>query len=234
MTYIELFDVAVDWIESHEHTVNLLMWLVAAVIAWFLGIFRAIREWTRRPTINISRSYSHCYYEEHQTLEKYSDVALLAFVLDLEVANLTNAPIGLKSFELQISRPAMLNRWTSPVSAIGFPDMPRTPMPGNNMKVVPVWLTAFEGYGEAFCLKRVDAGDSAAGLAFFAILMPKSDIREQMKECCIKIRAILATGERLTIKGLIHVNRDMSHLERLVPKSLTYIRHPNVWTYCER
>jgi hypothetical protein len=223
---------AVNWIEGHEHTVNLLMWITAAVAAWLLGVFRAVREWARRPDVGINPAYSHCYCEEHATLGTHNDVALLVFVLDVAVSNPKNSPLAVRSFALQIGRTAALKRWTTPVKAIGFPSMPRTPMPGNAIKVVPIWLTTFEEYDASLCLKRVDPCDSAAGLTFFAAVIPKADIPAAMQKCAIKLTVMLATGEKCTAKGIVDVKTDLSHLERRVPTSLDYVRHKSVWTHC--
>lgn len=110
----------VQWIEDHEHTVDLLKWVVAGFIAWMLGIFQAIREWVRRPSISINPAYSHCYYEQHDTLGQHANVALLAFIVDVQVINPTNSPLAVRSFEIQVRRFNCLKRWSKSIPGNRF------------------------------------------------------------------------------------------------------------------
>lgn len=100
------------------------------------------------------------------------------------------------------------------------------------MKVVPIWFTTFEEYGESYMLKRVDSHDSAAGLAFFAASIGANELPNKMEQCTIRILVTFATGEKRTVQADIKVKTDVDHLERRVPKSLSYIRHESVWTHC--
>ncbi len=77
MNIPDILGPAVDWIEGHEHTVDVMKWGAAALAAWALGVFRAVRAWTRRPSISVNLTYSHCYLDPHVALGKHTDVALL-------------------------------------------------------------------------------------------------------------------------------------------------------------
>jgi hypothetical protein len=222
----------VQWIESHEHTVDLLKWIAVGSVAWLLGIFRAIREWARRPSIAVETTYSCCYPEKHVSLGQYTNVVLLAFIVDIRVINPTGVPLNVRKFELQVRRSNWLNRWAKPVPAIGFPSMPRTSMPGENMKVVPIWFTAFAGFDKSLSLRTVDPHDCSVGLAFFVAALGKNDVQKEMKQFPVRICVTFSSGEKRTMSALVDVKTDLSHLEERVPESLRYIRHESVWTYC--
>lgn len=223
---------AVEWIEGHEHTVDLLKWIAAGFVAWMLGIFRAIREWVRRPSIDVEPTYSCCYLDENSSLRGYSDLALLVFIVDVRVINPTEVPLNVRKFELQVRRSKLLNRWTRSVEAIGFPSMPRTPMPDENMKVVPIWFTAFPDFDEALCLRTVPPHDCSLGLVFFAAAIQKDDVPKVIKHCQIRICVTFSSGEKRKVNAVVDVQNDMDHLERRVPKSLEYVRHESVWNSC--
>lgn len=232
MNIPEIVGVVVGWVEDHEHTVDLLKWIIAGLIAWALGLFRAVRAWARRPSISIEPSYSQCYLVQYETLHEHTDVALLVFILDAEVMNPTSARIGVRKFELQVKRFGMLKRWTMPVTSIGFPSMPRTPMPGDKVKVIPIWLTSFPDYDVSLTNKHVDAQDSDAGLIFFSILVPKKIVQLDMTECFIKVSITFSTGEKRTTKAAIKVLSDLAHLDQRVPGSEKYVQHHSVWKHC--
>jgi hypothetical protein len=209
--------------------VELVKWIIVGIVAWALGAFRAIRAWTLRPSISISERYSHCFAERHSELNSHKDVTLLVFVLDAQLINPTGSKIGVQSFELRIWSRRFWKRWTTPVSSIGFPAMPRTPMPDGAIKVVPIWLTAFEGYDGSLALHDIDAQNSAAGLVFFALLMPDSSVN--MKQCVVKLGVKLGTGERRSVIATIRTEDDFGKLENMIPSSVHYVRHSSVWTH---
>jgi hypothetical protein len=226
----EFVNTGIDWIEAHEHTVDLLKWITAAIAAWGLGVFRAIRAWALRPSISIADKYSHCFVERHSELDTHKDVTLLAFVLDAALMNPTGAKIGVQTFELQIRRRGLWKRWTTSITAIGFPTMPRTPMPDDKIKVVPIWLTAFDGNDASLTLHDIDAQNSAAGLVFFALVVPDLSIID-MERCAVKLSVKLGTGERRSVVTTIKIESDFSKLEKMVPASVQYVRHKSVWTH---
>lgn len=230
MTITDFFTASIGWIETHEHTVDLLKWIVAGLAAWLLGVFRAIRAWALRPSISITEAYSHCFSEQHTKLDNHRDVTLFAFVLDAVIMNPTASKIGVQTFELQIRRRELWKRWTSPITAIGFPTMPRTPMPDGAIKVVPVWLTSFEGYDSSLSLRDIAGQNSAAGLVFFALAMPDSSIVSD-EQCTLKLSVRLATGERRSVVMKIKSENGLDKLERMVPSSANYVRHKSVWRH---
>lgn len=226
----EFITTGIDWIEAHEHTVDLLKWITAAIAAWLLGVFRAIRAWALRPSISITEKYSRCFAERLSEFDTHKDITLFVFVLDAALINPTAARVGVQTFELQIRRRGLWKRWTTPITAIGFPTMPRTPMPDEKIKVVPIWLTAFEGNDASLSLHDIDAQNSAAGLVFFSLVVPASSIIN-VERCAVKLSVKLGTGERRSVVTTIKTESDFSKLERMVPSSVQYVRHKSVWTY---
>ena len=231
MNIPDILGPVVDWIEGHEHTIDLTKWIAVGLAAWALGVFRAVREWTRRPSISVNLTYSRCYLDQHVVLGEYTDVALLVFVLDAEIMNPTGSRIGIRSFELQVKRTGLLKHWTRSVSAIGFPSMPSTPMPGGNIKLVPIWMTTFTDYDPSLTLKEVSQQDSAAGLVFFAVAVPTTMLPLTMTECPIKLRVTFGTGERRAVKATVNVHTDFEHLGRTIEGSIPYVRHDSVWVH---
>lgn len=221
----------IGWIEGHEHTVDLMKWGTACIVAWLLGVFRAVRVWARRPSISVDSIYSRFYLERHAALGNNVDVTLLAFVVDAQVMNPTNFRIGIRRFELQIGRSGLMRTWAKPVSAVGFPAMPRTPMPGDNIKVVPIWMTAFAEFDASLTLKEVAERDSATGLVFFVVTVPTAMLPAAMTECQVKVRAVVGTGEKCSVKAVIDLHADFGHLDRTIPGSIPFVRHESVWTH---
>lgn len=71
-------------------------------------------------------------------------------------------------------------------------------MPDDAIKVVPIWLTSFEGYDSSLCLRDIDGQNSAAGLAFFSLVMPDSSIASN-EQCELKLSVRFASGERRSV-----------------------------------
>jgi hypothetical protein len=227
----DVLSTTVQWIESHKTTVDLLKWIAAGCIAWVLGVFKALHEWTRRPSISIDSAYSRGYYEERGALGQYQDVVLLAIIADIQVMNPTGTPLNVRSFELQVKRMPWFRPWTRLLPALGFPSMPRTPMPGGNEKYVPVWFSMFKGF-EHQSLKKVDEHDCAAGLAFFAAVISKDELQKGAERIRVRVSVTFASGEKKMSTAMLDLKHDFSQLERTVPHSVDYIRHESVWAEC--
>lgn len=230
MISADFISAAIDWIEAHEHTVDLLKWIVAGIVAWALGVFRAIRAWASRPSISVGEKYSHCFIEHHSELGPHNDTNLIVLVLDAIVMNPTNLHFGVHTFELQLRRRGLWRRWTTTATAIGFPTMPRTPMPNDAIKVVPVWLSTFEEFDDSLSLKGVPARDSAAGLVFFALAAPDK-LFPHDGECTVKLSVKFATGEKRSVVTTLRTTNDFTKLERMIPSSAKFVKDASVWTY---
>lgn len=53
MPDLSSFSPLVDWIESHEKTVDLLKWVALLLVAWAVGLFKFLRQKFRLPIATI-------------------------------------------------------------------------------------------------------------------------------------------------------------------------------------
>jgi hypothetical protein len=222
------FESALDWIEAHQTTVDLLKWVMLLVLGWMLGLFRAIRDWTRRPAVEIDSRYSSCYVEQHDRFGDYADVILIAALVDVGITNPTKDKVGVKRLGLSVRRNGLWPCWSKEVSAVGLPSPPTFPL-GEHVKLIPVWFTAFSD--DYLDLRRTSADpqDSVAALALFVVLVDRKNLPELGDSLLIKVNAYLATGQVCRQVGKIKVYRDFTRLGCIVAGSEAYVRAPAVW-----
>lgn len=105
---------AIDWIESHDHTVELIKWSILILVAWAAGLFRLIRatvqRLTRRPRLIINTETSRCYVEttERYTQKDESDHPIadylnamkVIYFLDVSALNPTLEKVTIRHFRL--------------------------------------------------------------------------------------------------------------------------------------
>jgi hypothetical protein len=218
----------ISWIEDHKGTVDLMKWGTLLIIGWWAGIFRFLRDFTRRPFAEIGPDYSFYFIEEHSV---HAEVLLIAIVIDARIINPTKDKVGVVKFELSIGRDKWSSRWTPPLAAIGFPTMPAFPMPDNKRKMVPVWFSNFSGLSENFADMShsvVDAQDSKAGLTLFVASIKKSSLAERTG-VPVRLRARLATGQICSAIRVLTKKKELIHFEDMVLGGVAYVRHPSVW-----
>lgn len=227
---------AINWIEEHEHTVELLKWAVVGALVWWSGILGALSDWSKRPTLKVDEYYSHFFFEHHVMLGKHSDQVLIVVLADLGIINPTTHRIGIVGFDMSIRRLGLLRRWLKATKAIGFPAPYTLPMPQNMVKIIPIWFTHFPTGPDDPGLGRTgaDPQDSTSAMTMFVVALDKGNARHLNGTLPVKIRAHLATGRTCTFIGVLGNKLEMGKLDSRIEGGLDYARHPSVWTKIDK
>jgi hypothetical protein len=83
-----MFDLttALDWIEKHPQTIEILEWSGFLVVAWLSGLVGFLRSRTRKPRVSISEITRRCLVEEFAEIDGgYRNAVRASFLLEVEV-----------------------------------------------------------------------------------------------------------------------------------------------------
>jgi len=127
------------WLELHPVTVSILEWGIIILVAWATGIFRVIRNYTRKCKVNIIDSASKCLIEKFDELDDKKNVVRASFLVDLTVTNPTNERIVIESFSLSFyDHKGWLSK-SKELHPITMPNRPRQEM-GSGVKFSKVFF----------------------------------------------------------------------------------------------
>ena len=132
----------VTWIESHPISIDIVKWLALIALAWFAGVFRFLKSYSKRPSLSIVSEASLCFLEKMDSFQGCNNVSRAAYMIDLTIRNPTSERIVIESFFMSyvIDKPLrFLSHTYHPVS---MPSRPRKEM-GSSTKVSKVFFFKF-------------------------------------------------------------------------------------------
>lgn len=217
------------WIETHPTTVDLVKWAVILALAWFVGLFRFLRNLTRTPRLSISTVLGRAFIA-NEPHDGHDDAVMVAFLLNIEVANRSSERIVVNSFEVRYRTARRFRRWSHRTSAVTLPSRVRVKA-GSGVKIMRNWFGHFPDEIAYLTVDgKIDARDASSGYVLFIShtfgswnpLIANDKIR-------VEVSTTLTTGKRVAAKAEIVVTRDGEFIEELVPGLLDHMRQPNTW-----
>lgn len=213
----------VTWIETHEHTVGVIKWIVAGVVVWWSGLVRAIQDYSRRPTVVVDEHYSSWYVEEHEEIKGNKKVSFVVVLLDIHVTNPTKVNLGVSGFELSIRRPGVIG-WWKPISNVGFSALPTMHLSSERSKILPVWFDSFPDEYEHATRRNVDAQHTVSAHAVFALMIDSKNLSAPKGQLELRVRARLGSGQLCTTKVHVGHKRTFAILDTLMNNCVPYMR----------
>ena len=196
-----------NYLNSHPHLINLLIFLLGLLVAWISGALKAVKGLSQkldnRLRIRIDPTTARVTF-----LKEYerggTKATRFAFCLSLSLFNPTEKILTVTDFELEFRDKR--RRWSKDLLPITFPNVPRQEI-GENLKFLPVYFSRFPEmesiFGREFSPNgRVQPGDIQSGYLlfmeeFYGSWMP----RVEKKGVRIKARCRDLRGRSYTAKG---------------------------------
>lgn len=221
---------AINWIEVHPHTVDLIKGICIVIAAWLVGIFRFFRKYTKKPYVEISESVSRCLIEKFDEHSGDKDCLRASFLLNISVFNPTTEDIVIRSFDIQIRRLTDPLFFGNRVSAISLPNRVRQKM-GSGSKLMRNWFVKFDdGYPDLTIDGRLIPKEFASGFVMFCVFN-HGDWKPIIinRYIHVQINVMLSTGERLKAKARILTMEDKDFFEKMVPGFNDQINDKTAW-----
>lgn len=222
--------VIIDWIESHEKTVDVLKWLVLLFLAWVAGAFRFLRAKFRTPSATLEEATSRCLVEEFAEFQGHQNAVRATFLIEVGVLNPTPERVVVQHFSLAIPRRKLWLRWRPELVALSLPNRPRHPM-GSGQKLLKNWFSNFPDEFHDLTLNGgVESKEHHSGYLLFVCFAVGSHApRIEGEYIRVKARAHLTTGEICSVSGRVAVTRDKEKFEQWVPGIISQINHESAW-----
>lgn len=214
--------VAIDWVEAHQGSVDLLKWVLVIGAAWALGLFKYLRRKLKSPRIEIEELTSRCYCESFEELHDCKNVVRTMFLLQISITNPTTDPVVVKDFWLRYRTKRRFERWTEFLLPTTLPSRPRQKA-GNTTKLLKVWFSRYQDDPTTDYLDgRVDARDYQTGYVLFvSSTWGSHNPSIHGEKLSIEVRAKLTTGETLKDRATVSQIMDRTYLESFVPGILS-------------
>jgi hypothetical protein len=220
----------IEWIESHEKTVDLLKWVALMLLAWITGAFRFLRNKLRRPSATIEELTSRCLIEEFSEFQGNKNAVRATFLVEVGVLNPTSEKVIVRHFALAVPRHRFWRRWKPELVALSLPNRPRHQM-GSGMKFLKNWFSNFpDEFRDLTLSGTVEAKEHHSGYLLFVCYSWGSWApRIEGDFVRVKARVHLTTGETYSVSGKVRVTRDKEKFEEWVPGINEHINHESAW-----
>lgn len=221
----------IDWIESHEKTVNLLKWVALLIVAWIAGLFRYIRQKLRQPSSTIEEATSRCLVEEFNEFQGHKNVVRASFLVEVGLLNPTPEPVVIRRFSLAIQRRRAWRRWKPELVAISLPSRPRNPMGGGGMKLLKSWFSNFQDeYSDLTLSGTIEPKHHHSGFLLF-VCFAAGDCAPKIEGEFVRVKALvhLTTGETCTANGKIKITRNKEKFDQRAPGVVVQVAHESSW-----
>jgi len=223
----------VSWVELHPVTVEVALFAMAVAFAWFAGLFKLVRSYTRQSKLHLVKEASLVFLEDVVDEKEKRTCIRAAFILHAAVTNRTAEKIVVDTFGMSYRA---VNRWLRfrrNLLRVAFPSRPRKSV-GKGIKPLGVWFTQF--LGEDLGIKEVtgviEPKEYAAGYLLF-VSYTWGDWNPLVESGRLKVwlRCHLTTGECLRSSALIRIERDRKYVEEMVPGLSEHIAHESTWNH---
>jgi len=134
----ELFKI----IETHPVSVNIIIFILAVIGAWFSGIFNFIKRKTNKPDLRLQDTASTVYYEEHEKYKEYQNAVNASFFINASVINRTDHKIVIDNFFLAYKCLNKNRSFKQKIHRIAFPSPPQKQL-GDTIILHPVFITQY-------------------------------------------------------------------------------------------
>jgi hypothetical protein len=230
MPDVTFLDRLVDWIESHEKTVDLLKWLVLLLVAWAVGLFKWIRQKLRQPIATLQEETSRCFVEEFNEFEGKKNVVRASFLLEVGLTNTTPEPVHIRHFSLLVRRRTFWRPWRPRLSALSLPARPQHAT-GSSLRLLKNWFSNFPDQFRDLTLPGDVPPKQHQSAYLLFVHCGAGDAAARFYGDFIQVKALvhLTTGETRVVRGQIKFNRDAASFEAFVPGILVQVAHQSAW-----
>ncbi|HHA2771944.1 TPA: hypothetical protein ACOEQZ_001128 [Stenotrophomonas maltophilia] len=220
----------IEWIESHEKTVDLLKWVAAGLLAWSLGVVRYIRMKLKRPTIEIELFTSRCACDDLGEIDGSARNIRAIYVLQIGVNNPTTDPIVIRDFTIATKAMRRWPIWQEELYPTTLPTRPQHSV-GTITKILKCWFSNFhDDLNHLSLMGKIEPREFQSGyLLFTSVTWGDLEPRIINGKTPVRATARLTTGETLRTKALIRVVDDPSIVEGIVPGILDHTKNSSTW-----
>jgi hypothetical protein len=210
--------VSLEWLEAHSVTVDILKWILVALIAWVGGAFGYFRTRMRKPELEFLEVASRCRLECQKVRQDQNDVARAAFLVNVGVTNGTREPVFMKSFSLAYRKKGKFRGFHKKIGPCTLPNLPRQKV-ADGEKFLPVWLTSFPDTNEGLLVEaRLESKDYRLGyMLFVSHTFGTWNPVVENEHINIRMYATTTDGVKLRADGKVRVLTDPEILEEMVP-----------------
>ena len=230
MPDLSLFSPVVDWIESHEKTVDLLKWIALLLVAWAVGLFKYLRQKLRQPFATIEEHTSRCLVEEFAEFQGHKNALRASFLIEVGLVNPTSEAVVIRHFSLAVRRRKFWRAWEPEMVALSLPNRPRQHM-GSGMKFLKNWFSNFpDEYRDLTLTGTVEPKQNHSGFLLFVCFATDNWApRVEGEFIRVKANVHLTTGERRTVRAKVRITRDEKKFDGWVPGILDQVKHESAW-----
>jgi hypothetical protein len=221
---------AIDWIESHEKTVDLLKWAALLLVAWAVGLFKFTRQKLRRPTATLEEVTSRCLVEELSEFQGRRDAVRASFLVEVGLLNPTSEPVVVRYFSLAVPRRKLWRCWKPELIALSLPNRPRHQM-GSGEKLIKNWFSNFpDEFRDLTLSGMVEPKHHHSGVLLF-VCFAYGTLVPRIDGDFIRVKAFvhLTTGETCKVSGKVRITRDKEKFEQWVPGIVAQVSHESAW-----
>ena len=228
-----MLDNIANWIEIHEHTVDLLKWVAAGLLFWVSGLFSMLGRYKRRARLEISESASFVYIEHGKHPESGMDTIRASFVLNISLINATNEKIVANQFFLSFKT---INFWRSHKQRLirfAFPSRPRKRI-GEGIKYMGVWFTEYPS--DELKLETITGSlepkETCGGYILFSSYTFGSwNPKIKNDTIQVRLRLKLTSQDWLSSSAKIRITNDSAFVEEFSPGFCTHMAHESTWNH---
>lgn len=220
----------IDWIESHEKTVDLLKWIAILLVAWAVGLFKFLRQKFRQPFATIEEVSTRCLVEDFEEFRGHKNALRASFLIEIGLVNPTPEVVVVRHFSLSVRRRKFWKPWGSELMALSLPNRPRHQM-GSGSKLLKNWFSNFpDEYSNLTLTGTVQPKQVHSGYLLFVCFAHGNHV-PKIEGDYVRVKAsiYLTTGEKRTVRGKALVVRDQGKFNSWVPGILDQVQHDSAW-----
>ena len=220
----------VNWIEAHPTTVDVFKWGALLLVAWVSGLFRFIRNYSRKPSISVISEASRCYIEEMEEYEGCKNVVRAAYLVDVSVRNPTKERIVVESFSLSYIKNKPLFFRSPEFHPVTMPNRPRQEM-GAGTKISKVFFSDFDdGFQNLTMSGDIESKQFQNGyMLFVSFTWGSWNPKNAKGRVRIKISCQLTTGEVISSPASIPITTNAETFEKWIPGIIDQVGHQCTW-----
>lgn len=223
----------IDWIETHEKTVDLLKWAAVLLVAWASGAFAYLRRYRLRPRLEIAETASFVYLEHPSEPKSPAPATRASFIINASLVNSSNERVVLDHFELSFRSFHFWRSYRQRLLRLAFPSRPRKRV-GEVTKYMGVWFTEYplDELKTAVIDGSLEPKESCGGYLLFTSYSYGSWNPKVSKNLVhVRLRAKLTSQEWLSKSAKLLVISDPAIVEEFSPGFVEHVAHESTWNH---
>ena len=173
------------------------------------------------------------FIEEIEEKDGLKNIVRASFIINVGLINRTNEKIVLDKLYLSFETNNFWRRYRQKLLRIAFPSRPRKII-GTGVKFMGVFFTEYLEEDGKFDVVtgRLEPKENCGGYLLF-VSFTYGDWNPKIKNnrIMIKLNGILTSGEKLTSKAAIRIERSKEVIEEFVPGITEHVAHESTWNH---